>query len=60
MGIPPQPKPAAAPPVSPAYRRLEEEGDRLLQLIAAAGAVPNKDLAKFTDQLHALIEKWDR
>ena len=60
VGIPPQPKPAAAPPVSPAYRRLEEEGDRLLQLIARSRGGANKDLAKFTDQLHALIEKWDR
>ena len=59
-GIPPQPKSARAPAVSPAYRRLEELGQKLLQVIARSKGGSNKDLGKFADQLRALIEKWDR
>lgn len=59
-GIPMPPKPAAAPGVSPAYRRLEDVGQKLLEVIAHNKGGANKDLAKFADQLRALIEKWDR
>ncbi len=59
-GIPPQPKPAAEPGASPAFRRLEETGQKLLEVIAHNRGGTNKDLGKFADQLRALIEKWDR
>ena len=45
---------------SPAYRRLEEVGDQLLDVIRRNKGGTNKDLAKFADQLRALIQKWDR
>ena len=45
---------------SPAYKRLEETGRRLLEVIAHNRGGANKDLAKFADQLKALIDKWDR
>ncbi|OUN06174.1 MBL fold hydrolase [Flavonifractor sp. An92] len=45
---------------SPAYKRLEENGRRLLEVIAHNRGGANKDLAKFADQLKALIDKWDR
>ena len=59
-GIPMPPKPAPTPGVSPAYRRLEDVGQKLLEVIAHNKGGANKDLAKFADQLRALIEKWDR
>ena len=56
------PRPQAALPgsASPAYRRLEETGRRLLEVIAHNRGGTNKDLGKFADQLRALIDKWDR
>ena len=56
------PKPAAALPgsASPAYRRLEEAGRKLMETIAHNRGGTNKDLGKFADQIRALIEKWDR
>ncbi|MCD7757315.1 MAG: MBL fold metallo-hydrolase, partial [Clostridiales bacterium] len=45
---------------SPAYRRLEEAGRQLLEVIGRNKGGTNKDLAKFTDQIRALIQKWDR
>ena len=57
-----QRKPATAlpSPASPAYRRLEDVGKRLMEVIAHNKGGSNKDLGKFADQLRALIEKWDR
>ena len=57
-----QPKAPAALPgsASPAFRRLEEVGQRMLQVIARNRGGTNKDLGKFADQLRSLIEKWDR
>ena len=56
------PKPAAALPgsASPAYRRLEDAGRRLMEAIAHNRGGTNKDLGKFADQIRALIDKWDR
>ena len=56
------PRPQAALPgsASPAYRRLEETGRRLLEVIAHNRGGTNKDLGKFADQIRALIDKWDR
>ena len=45
---------------SPAYRRLEETGRRLMEVIAHNRGGANKDLGRFADQLRALVEKWDR
>ena len=60
-GVAPEAKPARpADSASPAYRRLEENGRRLLEVIAHNRGGTNKDLAKFADQLRALIDKWDR
>ncbi len=59
-GVAPQPKAASGPADSPAFRRLEQVGDRLMEVIARNRGGSNKDLGKFADQLRALIEKWDR
>ncbi len=45
---------------SPAFRRLNETGQKLMELIAASGGRTNKDLAKLTDQLRAVMEKWEK
>jgi metallo-beta-lactamase family protein len=45
---------------SPAYRRLEEVGRLLLEVIRRNKGGTNKDLGKFADQIRALIQKWDR
>lgn len=42
------------------YDRLVEAGKRLLTVIAHNEGGSNKDLAKFTDQINALCNKWDR
>jgi metallo-beta-lactamase family protein len=46
--------------VSPAYLRLQLMGQKLLEAIRHNEGGANKDLAKFADQLQALIDKWDR
>lgn len=55
-------KPQAALPgsASPAYRRLEEAGRKLMEVIAHNRGGANKDLGKFACQIRALAEKWDR
>ena len=58
-GVELTPKPVL-PPVSPAYRKLEEVGQKLLDVIAHNKGGSNKDLGKFADQIRALIAKWDR
>lgn len=45
---------------SAAYRRLEEAGRQLMEVIRRNKGGTNKDLAKFADQIRALIQKWDR
>ncbi len=45
---------------SPAYRRLEEAGRQLELVIQKNKGGTNRDLAKFTDQIMALIQKWER
>ncbi|MCM1467208.1 MAG: MBL fold metallo-hydrolase [Alistipes sp.] len=42
------------------YDRLVAAGKRLLAVIAHNEGGANKDLAKFTDQINALCDKWDR
>ena len=45
---------------SPVYQRLWTIGQQLLEVIRHNRGGANKDLAKFADQIKALIEKWDR
>ncbi|MCR5484472.1 MAG: MBL fold metallo-hydrolase [Clostridiales bacterium] len=45
---------------TPVYRRLLASGRRLLDVIEHNRGGANKDLAKFADQIDALITKWDR
>jgi len=59
-GIPPEVKAAPVDPGSPAYRRLEDIGRKLMDVIARNKGGSNKDLGKFADQIRALISKWDR
>ncbi len=42
------------------YARLVEAGKRLMQVIYHNEGGANKDLAKFTSQIHSLCDKWDR
>jgi metallo-beta-lactamase family protein len=42
------------------YQRLVDAGRRLMTVIAHNEFGANKDLAKFTDQINALCDKWDR
>ncbi len=53
-------KAAAQSVQKPAYRRLEDAGRRLMEVIAHNQGGSNKDLGKFADQIRALIEKWER
>lgn len=60
-GIVLEPKaPAPVDAGSPAYRRLEDVGQKLMEVIAHNKGGSNKDLGKFEDQIRALISKWDR
>ena len=45
---------------SSAFVRLQEAGKRLLLTIQHNEGGANKDLAKLTDQINSLCEKWDR
>lgn len=42
------------------FERLRSAGQRLLTVIRHNEGGTNKDLAKFTDQINALCDKWDR
>lgn len=42
------------------FARLLAAGERLLNVIHKAEGMPNKELAKFADQIHALCDKWGR
>ena len=61
-GLPPVERQAqpASPASSPSYRRLEEVGQQLLSVISRNKGGANKDLARFADQIRAVIQKWDR
>jgi metallo-beta-lactamase family protein len=45
---------------SPAFLRLVAAGKQLCEVILKCRGMANKELAKFTDQIKALIAKWDR
>lgn len=42
------------------FARLLAAGQRLLGVISQNEGIPNKELAKFADQINALCEKWER
>ena len=46
--------------VSDVFARLLGAGKRLMSVIQRNEGGPNKELAKFADQINALCEKWDR
>lgn len=46
--------------ISSVYERLVNAGKRLLVVIQHNEGGSNKDLAKFTDQINSLSDKWDR
>lgn len=50
----------AAQKATAAFQRLLLAGRRLLTVIEHNRGGANKDLAKFTDQINALSDKWDR
>ncbi|MCD8082293.1 MAG: MBL fold metallo-hydrolase [Clostridiales bacterium] len=58
--VPVSKKAAATKKASTVYARLVAAGQRLLAVIARNEGGANKDLAKFTDQIHALCDKWER
>ena len=46
--------------VAVSYTHLVAAGKRLMTVITHNEGGTNKDLAKFTDQINALCDKWDR
>lgn len=48
------------PVATSTYIRLKSAGERLLRVIKHNEGGTNKDLAKFTDQINSLSDKWDR
>ncbi len=54
------PRATVPSPQTPAYRRLEDVGRKLMEVITHNQGGSNKDLGKFADQIRALIEKWER
>ena len=42
------------------YTRLVEAGQQLMEVIRRNQEGANKDLIRFTEQIQALCEKWDR
>lgn len=53
-------KPAAPAKARSVFERLLAAGQRLLTVIRRNEGGANKDLAKFTDQINSLCDKWDR
>ncbi len=50
----------AVPAASPAWRRLEQTAKELLNVVDRSRGFANKDLARFADQLKALMDKWEK
>ena len=53
-------KTAASKRAGDMFQRLLTAGQRLLSVIRRNEGLSNKDTAKFTDQINALCDKWDR
>ena len=52
-------KGAAGGKVSAAYERLVAVGQMIVEAIKRAKGRDNKSIAKFADQLRAVLEKWE-
>ena len=59
-GIPVDKKKEASRRANTVFARLIAAGERLVQVVLRNEGGTNKDLAKFTDQINALCDKWDR
>ncbi len=59
-GVPLPPKQLAVVAGSPVYRKLEAAGQDLLAVIRHNRGGTNRDLAKFEEELRALIKAWER
>ena len=46
--------------VSNVFARLLAAGQRLVKVIQKSEGMPNKELARFADQINALSDKWDK
>ncbi len=55
----PMPVKKKTKPASGVYARLLAAGQRLLALITKNDGMPNKDMAKFADQINSLCDKWE-
>ena len=55
-----KPQKAMARRASTVFMRLVAAGQRLMAVIRRNEGGANKDLAKFTDQINSLCDKWDR
>ena len=55
-----QEKPAVSSRTRTVFDRLMAAGQRVLTVIRRNEGGANKDLAKFTDQINSLCDKWDR
>ena len=53
-------KSAATKRAGDLFQRLLTAGQRLLSIIRKNEGLSNKDTAKFTDQINALCDKWER
>ena len=59
-GVPVEKETAAARKATGVYTRLVDAGKLLQEVIARNAGGANKDLSKFTEQILALCEKWNR
>ena len=59
-GVPIEKKTAASAKAEGVFARLLGAIEKLTAIARAAKGMPNKDLAKFADQVDALAEKWKR
>ena len=50
---------SGAAKATPAYERLVAVGQMVMEAIKRSKGRDNKSLAKFADQLRALLEKWE-
>ena len=60
LPVPVKKKKASARKATSVFARLIAAGQRLMAVIYRNEGSPNKDLAKFTSQIDALADKWDR
>ena len=59
-GVPIEKKTPKTERAAAAYAALVAAGERLMKIIEACRAIPNKELARFTGQLNSLADKWQK